>query len=913
MSTTYGAPRTKGRKRVIAIITVAMMIVSILSLTIWAAAEDAYYTTVAEAPSEYAPNEPPSSDTESDTSSESDGEYGSEQESNESDSSVPDGNTDGGVDDGIAAESPDGNSSDDYQCDDSFNANESEDEYEYGNEDYEEKLCTCECEYYCDYDCICECEDCCVEIEALADFVVKDWDALYDAFTTQMTTDGPYIISVTSSITMEAKLNIPTGRIVNLTGGGVLYQPTADARHFGVDGTLVLENIRLSGMLPAIWQTSGGVFVNSTGRLYLLNGSIISNNRAMAGGGIYNNGVLIMYGGIIHNNFGFGGGIYISNGTFTMYGGAIRNNSGAMGGGVFNDNNGIFTMNDGEISGNRATGHHGGGGGIYNLSYFVMNGGRIYNNRGEDWGGGVLNTNVGAFRGASFTMNGGIISSNNAGSGGGVAGGGDFTKYGGEISGNMAGHGGGVSPWGTFTMHDGYISGNYATYGGGIIVGSFTVVTIYGGIISGNTATYGGGLSVAASPWATVHPLSTLTISSEVVFSNNTATSGLRIDDSLNREHNIEANGRINPGTWTTTLGNPNNAHAFNNHDIRTEFEVIDNPQSTWTYRNIRMYYYLEDFGFIINDTDNNSIGRNYLRRANYLFDLSHVADRNELASNSAYVFEGWRIYVDDVYNAAYITDKNMNELRGSFTVPVYMNADEYVYGLVGDTIALVAVWSIFEVCDTNCEEGCKGYSYCGTPCVCECDDTHDPEYRSIRIYYYILENDALVRDIENNTLGRQYFGRVGDPFDLGVIGVLDRNELDSDDAYVFEGWRVYVGDVHSPTYLTGKNLTAIHGSFVVPNATNAMSQEEYIIMHNDFGAGETISLVAVWSVYDANEDDNDNNGDTGKPENDEDDSDKKLPQTGVESNMLLWSALLVLVLVAGLDTITKIKRNKDD
>jgi uncharacterized repeat protein (TIGR02543 family) len=111
-------------------------------------------------------------------------------------------------------------------------------------------------------------------------------------------------------------------------------------------------------------------------------------------------------------------------------------------------------------------------------------------------GGGVIVVNS-----ASFTMEGGKISGNNAPLGGGVAVGfGDddsvFTMNGGEISGNISTKtstgGGGVAAWGSFTMKAGKISGNHAPFGGGVAVwGSFTMEA---GEISGNTSTgYAGG------------------------------------------------------------------------------------------------------------------------------------------------------------------------------------------------------------------------------------------------------------------------------------------------------------------------------------------------------------------------------------------------------------------------------------
>lgn len=108
-------------------------------------------------------------------------------------------------------------------------------------------------------------------------------------------------------------------------------------------------------------------------------------------------------------------------------------------------------------------------------------------------GGGVC---VGRFPGtyATFTMNGGTISGNNAE----VMGGGVYVPWsdntfimnGGTISGNAADRGGGVcTNGGTFEMNGGTISGNYANYGGGVC-GSFTMKD---GFITGNNAVVKGG------------------------------------------------------------------------------------------------------------------------------------------------------------------------------------------------------------------------------------------------------------------------------------------------------------------------------------------------------------------------------------------------------------------------------------
>ena len=84
------------------------------------------------------------------------------------------------------------------------------------------------------------------------------------------------------------------------------------------------------------------------------------------------------------------------------------------GGGVrFYDSGKSFTMNGGTIIGNRAG--SGGGVDLNNGNDFTMNGGIIIGNRADDYGGGV---NV--YQGSDFTMNGGTITGNRADYGGGI-------------------------------------------------------------------------------------------------------------------------------------------------------------------------------------------------------------------------------------------------------------------------------------------------------------------------------------------------------------------------------------------------------------------------------------------------------------------------------------------------------------
>jgi uncharacterized repeat protein (TIGR02543 family) len=208
------------------------------------------------------------------------------------------------------------------------------------------------------------------------------------------------------------------------------------------------------------------------------------------------------------------GGTLVMNIGAHIKGNTISTNVEQSGGGV--TVNGTFIMNGGEIYGNAVSvsnGNIGSGGGVsvVNTGIFTMNGGLITGNNASSYGGGVIVLNSG-----TFTMNSGEIAGNgndSSGYGGGVCigtastPGGTFTMNNGKISGNTAFNGGGVYSGSLlstdiFTMHGGEISGNTAvSFGGGVYGGVFTM---YGGKISGNTLTSstggnGGGVYVLST------------------------------------------------------------------------------------------------------------------------------------------------------------------------------------------------------------------------------------------------------------------------------------------------------------------------------------------------------------------------------------------------------------------------------
>jgi len=185
---------------------------------------------------------------------------------------------------------------------------------------------------------------------------------------------------------------------------------------------------------------------------------------------------------------GFNGGINVMpGGSLTMEPGATIMNtvalqavspSGTRGGGVFVAAGAEFIMNGGNITGNLS----GSGGGVWSYGNFTMNGGNISNNFATTEGGGA------SISQGTFTMEGGTISNNTAGRVGATAG---------------TGRGGGgvrIASGGTFNLNNGTISDNAAadsnTGGGGIHV-AYGTLNMTGGSVTGNgTPGYGGGIFI---------------------------------------------------------------------------------------------------------------------------------------------------------------------------------------------------------------------------------------------------------------------------------------------------------------------------------------------------------------------------------------------------------------------------------
>ena len=261
-------------------------------------------------------------------------------------------------------------------------------------------------------------------------------------------------------------------------------------------GRLVLCDCQGGGTFKGATQSvwGGACIYLYTSTLDMFGGKLTGGKVTGKGGGgaialddqqcIFN-----MYGGEISGNNGnnYGGAIFrkfnanmpnTTGGTFNMYGGTIKDNTAKNGGAFFSTTGGTINMTGGTISGNTAT------------------------QNSNDAGGGAICLRQDSNQVTTLNMRGGEISGNKANSEGGAVHVLDkdchFYLYDGKITGNTSGDGGAIylnqePSW--LIMQGGEISGNTATgNGGGVyIYRSGSVCQLYSGKIENNKASGNGG------------------------------------------------------------------------------------------------------------------------------------------------------------------------------------------------------------------------------------------------------------------------------------------------------------------------------------------------------------------------------------------------------------------------------------
>ena len=319
------------------------------------------------------------------------------------------------------------------------------------------------------------------------------------------------------SLSGEVYVTQNTVSAENAKGGGI-YIAGADST---LAGAIINGNEAAKGF-------GGGVYIASGASVIAINSTIgtsASVNKAVTGGGIYNEGTLTVNGGsiayntasasgaaagagiysageltitgnasVINNNatYGWGGGVYNA-GTFTVQAGdsgspSISSNKAVNGAGVYTDGtNATFTMSAGSIYGNTATNS---GGGVYiaeNGTMF-MHGSAVVGDASADT---VALQDEKKHSNGATNLGGGIYSSGKLYVG--YESIGVTSKLSGGIYYNYASSGAAVYNEGdTFVMNSGLFEYNFAIANGGGVFND-KVFNFTGGTIKGNRAKENGG------------------------------------------------------------------------------------------------------------------------------------------------------------------------------------------------------------------------------------------------------------------------------------------------------------------------------------------------------------------------------------------------------------------------------------
>ncbi len=362
------------------------------------------------------------------------------------------------------------------------------------------------------------------------------------------------ISTLSSAVTVTLSIyNLPATSTLtggSATYGGGLYASRSTLRSINILGTITNNTATYYG---------GGAYItvsNTRLSVSFRSTSVVSENTARSGGGIYYTGstTLTIAGSIINND---------ATSTSSSYG---------EGGGIYSTK--AITVEDtGEISGNTAT-NNGGGIRITASSTAVLSVSGLISENSSINGGGIYIDGSATLSLTSVSQ----ITNNSATYGGGILVEDTSITISGEISGNSATNGGGI--YGTTSADDGivYISvestgkiaSNTANYGGGAyVIGSAVTLS---GEISGNIASwYGGGLYIASG---------TATISGSGTISGNTAQYGGGI---------YKGGGTVN-GATTSTVYN-NTASVAGNNTYGMGYKTINLYSASSTYTSEKVYY----------------------------------------------------------------------------------------------------------------------------------------------------------------------------------------------------------------------------------------------------------------------------------------------------------------------------------
>jgi len=272
---------------------------------------------------------------------------------------------------------------------------------------------------------------------------------------------------ITDTITFSVSSTITLNSLLNVTGGGPLV----------IDGA---NTITISG------DSNVQILVNSYGADLILEGLILVNGYSNQGGGIFNNGKLMVSNCTISNNSASSGGCIFNWNDLSISNSTLSSNNASEGGCIYHQSSEKLSISNSILSGNSASN----GGCIVNLGPLEIVNSTMSDNSATQNGGCIVSAGY-----ATLTISGSILSSNSAVNGAGIISAGPVTITNSTLLDNTADYGGGIDTRGTSSISNSIISGNSASSAGGGIANMGTL-TITNSTILDNNAQEGGGLNI---------------------------------------------------------------------------------------------------------------------------------------------------------------------------------------------------------------------------------------------------------------------------------------------------------------------------------------------------------------------------------------------------------------------------------
>jgi len=188
-----------------------------------------------------------------------------------------------------------------------------------------------------------------------------------------------------------------TGTIVDGNGLDGVFSSIANSKTINISG-ITIQN----GLVPAS-GVGGGIRATGFSNINLID-VVIQNNRAGDGGGVYNLGNLTLTDSVVRGNSSantdpsstqlrFGGGIFQGGGSLTVRRSSISDNSAMSGAGIFNQGTALVESStiSANVAGNTVLANGDGGGGINTAGAMTITNSTISGNRANGNFAGVFN------------------------------------------------------------------------------------------------------------------------------------------------------------------------------------------------------------------------------------------------------------------------------------------------------------------------------------------------------------------------------------------------------------------------------------------------------------------------------------------------------------------------------------------